>query len=474
MPERRHGRKEKGQHPWRKNMRIIIVGAGKMGFAVADSLIREGHNVVMIDNNESIVERGENMMDALFIRGNGVRVDVLKEAGVEDTDIVIATTAGDEMNMLVCLTAKKLGAQYTIARIRDPEYLESLSFLQKEMFMDYVINPERSTAREVSRMLRFPFASSVETFARGRVEVMDFKAAEGDGITGMALRDVYKNKKNLPQVLFCAVERDGEAIIPKGDFVIEAGDRVHVAGDVNTITAFFRAIGKGVSSIRSVMIMGGGRLSFYLAQMLQNMHIKVNMIEIQPEKARMLSEMLPGANIIQGDATDQELLESEGLIDMDAFITLSNRDEENLMTGLYAVHRGVKRVIVKSSRENYTSIMKNMGLDSIVSALNVAVNNILRTVRTRSSRSSAAVVRMYRLVGGKAEALEFLADGDMSFMHTPLKELDIEKDCLIAVIVRGNKVLVPFGNDTIEQGDSVIIISKRLGITSLDEVIHTR
>ncbi|MBQ4639429.1 MAG: Trk system potassium transporter TrkA [Clostridia bacterium] len=455
-------------------MRIIIVGAGKMGFAVADSLIREGHNVVMIDNNESIVERGENMMDALFIRGNGVRVDVLKEAGVEDTDIVIATTAGDEMNMLVCLTAKKLGAQYTIARIRDPEYLESLSFLQKEMFMDYVINPERSTAREVSRMLRFPFASSVETFARGRVEVMDFKAAEGDGITGMALRDVYKNKKNLPQVLFCAVERDGEAIIPKGDFVIEAGDRVHVAGDVNTITAFFRAIGKGVSSIRSVMIMGGGRLSFYLAQMLQNMHIKVNMIEIQPEKARMLSEMLPGANIIQGDATDQELLESEGLIDMDAFITLSNRDEENLMTGLYAVHRGVKRVIVKSSRENYTSIMKNMGLDSIVSALNVAVNNILRTVRTRSSRSSAAVVRMYRLVGGKAEALEFLADGDMSFMHTPLKELDIEKDCLIAVIVRGNKVLVPFGNDTIEQGDSVIIISKRLGITSLDEVIHTR
>lgn len=455
-------------------MRIIIVGAGKMGFAVADSLIREGHNVVVIDNNESIVERGENMMDALFIRGNGVRVDVLKEAGVEDTDIVIATTAGDEMNMLVCLTAKKLGAQYTIARIRDPEYLESLSFLQKEMFMDYVINPERSTAREVSRMLRFPFASSVETFARGRVEVMDFKAAEGDGITGMALRDIYKNKKNLPQVLFCAVEREGEAIIPKGDFVIEAGDRVHVAGDVNTITAFFRAIGKGVSSIRSVMIMGGGRLSFYLAQMLENMHIKVNMIEIQPEKARMLSEMLPGANIIQGDATDQELLESEGLIDMDAFITLSNRDEENLMTGLYAMHRGVKRVIVKSSRENYTSIMKNMGLDSIVSALNVAVNNILRTVRTRSSRSSSAVVRMYRMVGGKAEALEFLADGDMPFMHTPLKELDIDKDCLIAVIVRGNKVLVPFGNDTIENGDSVIIISKRLGITSLDEVIHTR
>ncbi len=457
-----------------ESMQIIIVGAGKMGFAVANSLINEGHNVTVIDNNESVVDRGENTMDALFIRGNGVRVDVLKEANVENADIVIATTAGDEINMLVCLTAKKLGAQYAIARIRDPEYLESLSFLQKEMFMDYVINPERSTAREVSRMLRFPFVSGVETFARGRVEMVDFRAAEGDGIAGVALKDIYKNRKNLPQVLFCTVERDGEAIIPKGDFVIQPGDRVYVAGDVNTITAFFRAIGKGVSAIRSVMMLGGGRLSFYLAQMLQNMHIKVNMIEIQPEKARTLSEMLPNVNIIQGDGTDQELLESEGLTDMDAFITLSNRDEENLMTGLYAVHRGVKRVIVKSSRENYSSIMKNMGLDSIVSTLNVAVNNILRTVRTRSSRSSAAVVRMYRLVNGKAEALEFLADNKMPFIHVPLKELNIDKDCLIAVIVRGNKVLVPFGNDTIESGDSVVIISKRTGISTLDEVIHLR
>ncbi len=455
-------------------MQIIIVGAGKMGIAVAHSLIEEGHNVTMVDNTEAVVDRVENTMDALFIRGNGVRVDVLKEADVEHADVVIATTAGDEINMLVCLTAKKLGALYTVARIRDPEYLESLSFLQKEMFMDYVINPERSTAREVSRMLRFPFVNGVETFARGRVELVDFRAAEGDGLVDIPLKDIYKTRKNLPQVLFCAVEREGEAIIPKGDFVIRPGDRVHVAGDVNTITAFFRAIGKGVSSIRSVMIMGGSRISYYLAQMLQNMHMKVSLVEIKEEKARMLSEMLPGVNVIQGDGTEQELLDSEGLQDMDAFITLSNRDEENLMAGLYAVHQGVKKVIVKSSRQNYTNIMKNMGLDSIVSALNVAVNNILRTVRTRSSRSSSAVVRMYRLVDGKAEALEFLADGKMPFMHVPLKDLEIDKDCLIAVIVRGNKVLVPFGNDTIEQGDSVIIISKRKGISTLDEVIRIR
>lgn len=455
-------------------MQIIIVGAGKMGITLAENLINEGHNVTVVDNNENIVERGENMLDALFIHGNGVRVDVLKEAGVENADIVIAAAAGDEINMLVCLTAKKLGAQYAIARIRDPEYLDSLSFLQKEMFMDYVINPERSTAREISRMLRFPFVNGVETFARGRVELVDFKATEDDGITGIPLRDIYKNKKNLPQVLFCAVERDGEAIIPKGDFVIRAGDKVHVAGDVNTVTAFFRAMGKGGNAIHSVMILGGSRIAYYLAQMLANMHMKVSLVEINAEKARQLSESLPDADIIQGDGTDQELLESEGLPDVDAFITLSNRDEENLMAGLYAVHRGVDKVIVKSSRENYSALMRNMGLDSIVSALSVAVNNILRTVRTRSSRSSSAVVRMYKLIGGKAEALEFLADGNMPFMRVPLKELDIDPDCLIAVIVRGNKVMVPFGNDTIENGDTVIIISKRTGVRSLDEVIQLR
>ena len=453
-------------------MQIIVVGAGKMGIALAESLINEGHNVTVIDKDEHKVSKGEHVLDALFIHGNGVQVNVLKEADVENSDIVIATTAGDEINMLVCLTAKKLGTQYTIARIRDPEYLNSISFLQKEMFMDYVINPERSTAREVSRILRFPFVNGVETFARGRVEMVDFRASEKDGITGIPLKDIYCIKKNLPQVLFCAVERNGQAIIPKGNFVIQPGDTVHVVGDVNTITAFFRAIGKEAASIRSVMIMGGSRIAFYLAQMLQNMHIKVSMIEISSEKARTLSEMLPGVNIIRGDGTDQELLESEGLPEFPAFITLSDRDEENLMAGLYAVKRGVKKVIVKSSRDTYSAIMKNMGLDSIISALKVAVNNVLRTVRTRSSRSSAAVVRMYRLVGGKAEALEFIAEGNMPFMYVPLKELNIDKDCLIAVIVRENKVLVPFGNDMIENGDSVIIISKRLGISSLDEVIH--
>ena len=454
-----------------EEMRIVVIGSGKLGGSLAKSLIGEGHEVTVIDRSDAVLQRGMDTLDALFIKGSGVSVETLTEADVQHADIVIAATAGDEVNMLSCLTAKRLGAQYTIARIRDPEYLNSLSFLQKELYIDYVINPERSTAREISRMLRFPFAGEVETFARGRVEMVDFRAAEGDAVVGLPLREIYKKNRELPQVLFCAVQREGRAIIPKGDFIIQPGDRVHVVSDVKTITAFFHALGRGMDAIRSVMIMGGSRIAYYLASILTSMHIKTTVIEINPQKALFLSEQLPDATIIEGDGTDQELLESEGLADIHAFITLSDRDEENLMAGFYAAQRGVKKVIVKSSRDNYSAIMKDIGLDSIVSAKTVACNTILRTVRARASRSSASMERMYRLMDGEVEALEFIAGAQDPYIHVPLKQLNVAPDCLIAVIVRENQVRVPFGNDTIEAGDRVVIISRRAGISTLGEVV---
>lgn len=451
-------------------MRIVMVGGGKMGLSLTQRLIDEGHDVTVVDHSESVVQRGTDTLDAMFIKGSGISTQALTEAGVQHADILIAATAGDEINMLSCLTAKRLGAQYTIARIRDPEYLDSLPFIQKELSIDYVVNPERATAREISRMLRFPFAGNIETFARGRVEMADFRAAEGDSVAGVPLRDMYRQNKHLPQVLFCAVERGGEIIIPKGDFVIQPGDRVHVVANVTTITAFFNALGKGMESIRSVMIMGGSRIAFYLASMLLSMHIKVTIIEINAEKARKLSELLPGATIIEGDGTDQDLLQSEGLSDTHAFITLSDRDEENLMSGFYAAQCGVKKVIVKSGRDNYSAIMHGMGLDSIISTKTVACNTILRTVRARASRSSATVERMYRLMGGNAEALEFIAGADEGYIHVPLRDLHVAPDCLIAVIVRGGLIRVPFGGDTIEAGDHVVVISKRTGLSTLREV----
>ena len=445
-------------------MQIVIIGGGKLGISLAQHLVDEGHNVTMIDRSESVVQKSMDTMDAMFIHGSGVSADTLKEADIQHTDIVIAATMSDEVNMLSCLTAKRLGAQYTIARIRDPEYLNTLSFLQKELAIDYAINPERATAREISRMLRFPFAGSIETFARGRVEMVDFRAAEGDPVVGIPMKEMYKKNKQLPQVLFCAVERDEDIIIPKGDFIIRAGDRVHVVSDVETITRFFTALGKGMSTIRSVMVMGGSRIAFYLVSMLVRMKMKVSVIEV--------ADSLPGATIIEGDGTDQELLESEGLADTHAFITLSDRDEENLMAGFYAAQRGVKKVIVKSSRDTYSGIMHNMGLDSIISTKTVACNDILRVVRSRSSRANAAVQRMYRLMNGQAEALEFIAQAGDKYIHVPLKDLKVIPDALIAVIVREGLVKVPFGNDTIEVGDYVVVISRKAGLSALGQVFR--
>ena len=453
-------------------MHIVIVGGGKLGYSLAQSLVDEGHEVTIVDRSESVLQKSVDTLDAMFIKGSGVSTETLTEASVQYADILIAVTAGDEINMLSCLTAKRLGAQYAIARIRDPEYLSSLAFLQKELYIDYIINPERATAREISRMLRFPFAGNIETFARGRVEMVDFRADEGDPVVGVPMREMYKKNRQLPQVLFCAVERGGEIIIPKGDFIIHAGDRVHVVSDAETVTQFFDALGRGMETIRSVMIMGGSRIAYYLASMLLSMHIKVSIIEINSAKARALSEQLPGATIIEGDGTDQELLESEGLSDTHAFVLLSDRDEENLMAGFYAAQRGVKKVIVKSSRDNYSAIMHNMGLDSIISTKKVACNTILRTVRARASRSFAAVERMYRLMDGQAEALEFIAEAGDPYIHVPLKNLVIAPHSLIAVIVREGQVRVPFGNDTIEAGDNVVVISRRAGIRALGEVLR--
>ena len=453
-------------------MRIVIVGGGKLGHTLAQSLIAEGHDVTIVDRNEAVVQRGMDTLDAMFIKGSGVSRETLSEADVQNADILIAATVGDEINMLSCLTAKRVGAPYTIARIRDPEYLASLPFLQKELYIDYAVNPERATAREISRMLRFPFAGNIETFARGRVEMVDFRAMEGDPVTGIPLKEMYRVHRHLPQVLFAAVERDDQCIIPKGDFVIRPGDRVHVVSDVETITNFFHYIRKEMQPIRSVLLLGGSRIAYYLASTLLNMHIKVFIIEVNPEKARFLSEELPGATIIEGDGTDQELLESEGLTDFHAFVALSNRDEENLMAGFYAAQQGVKKVIVKSGRENYSSIMHKMGLDSIISTLTVACNSILRTVRARASRSYAAVERMYRLMEGQAEALEFVAGTEASFLHVPLRDLSVLPECLIAVIVRDGQVKVPFGNDTIEPGDHVVVISRKSGLSALDEVFR--
>lgn len=453
-------------------MHIMVVGDGKVGHTLAEHLAREDHDVVIVDRSEEVLARSQDTLDVLCVRGNGANAQTLMEAGADKADILIAATASDETNMLCCLVGKRLGAKYAIARIRDPEYNQSLTLLQRELDIDMAINPERATALEISRLLRFPFASNIESFAKGRVEMVEFRAQEKDAMVGHPLKELAHKLHGIPQVLYCALERGSEVIIPNGDTVILPGDRVHVAADMVTITAYFRFLGKHSLRVKNVMLLGGGRISYYLAKMIVPMGIHVSLIEINEQKAALLSETLPEVNVIYGDGTDQELLAQEGLSRMDAFVTLCDRDEENLMTGLYAVGQGVPKVIVKNNRAPYTDLIAAMGLDSIVSPKAITCANILRYVRARASSQGTAVEKLYRLMDGKAEALEFVAKAGAPYIGRPLKELTLRKNTLVAVIVRQGKVIVPFGNDHIEAGDSVIIVARESGLGDLNEVIR--
>jgi len=453
-------------------MRILIVGDGKVGHTLATELLREGHDVTIIDQNDDVLKKTEDTLDVMCIHGNGANASTLMEAEVERADILIAATATDEINMLCCLIGKHLGAKFTIARIRDPEYNESLQVLQHELGIDMTINPERATAQEISRMLRYPFASNIEPFAKGRVELVEFLAREDDIIVGKPMKALTARNSDMPKVLFCAVEREGEVVIPGGDFVIEAGDRVHVAADLVTITHFFRHIGRSAKPVKNVMVLGGGRISYYLTKMLEKMNIRVAMFEINPEKAKLLSEQLPHADVIEGDGTDQDLLEQENIAGMDAFIALSDRDEENLMTGLYAKTQGVPKVVVKTNRYAYKDVIANLGLENQVSPRIITCNTLLRYVRARVNARGTQVEKLYRLVDGKAEALEFIAKKGDPYIGIPLKNLSVRKGTLVAIILHRGKVIVPFGDDVIEAGDNVVIVSTASGISDLNEVIR--
>ena len=451
-------------------MRILVVGAGKVGRTLAEHLAGEEHDVSIVDKDEKVIDECNDRLDVMCIHGNGANAQTLIDAGVSKADVLIAATAGDEVNMLCCLIGKRLGARYAIARIRDPQYNESLMLLQQELGIDMAINPERATALEISRLLPFPFASNIESFAKGLVEMVEFRAQENDPVVGIPLKHLLNRHSHLPRVLYAAVERDGRVSIPMGDFIIRAGDRVFVTGDIVTITSYFKAMGKNTTSVKHVMIIGGGKISYYLSKMIVPTGIHVTLIEKNPEKAAILSEELPHVNVLCGDGTSTELLKQESLGDMDALVCLTDRDEENIMAGLFATRTGVPKVIVKNNRQFFSDLFPDMGLDSIVSPKQITSSNILRYVRARIGGQGTRVEKLHRILNGKAEALEFAVRKDDSFTGIPLMNLKMKNNTLVAVIVRKGKVIVPFGKDTIEAGDSVVILSCEPGISDLSEV----
>ena len=451
-------------------MNIVIVGDGKVGFTLASYLAQENHDVTIVDQDAAALEKASETLDVMCVRGNGANVRTLLEAGADEADVLIAVTTNDEMNMVCCLAAKQLGAKYTVARIRDPEYTESLTVLKDKLNIDLVTNPERATAMEISRLLRFPFAINVETFAHGRVEMVEFRVDEFDPIANMSLITMHQR---YPGVLCSAVLRGHEAIIPDGHHVIRVGDRMHVLGDIMSITNFFKKLGKDTKRVRSAMLLGGGHISYYFAKITAGMGMKLSLIEIQPDKCRRLSEQLGDeVNIICGDAAEEELLEQENLTQFGALVCLLDRDEENMMTGLYAVRRGLGKVVVKVDRPNYVDVLSDMGLDSVVSPKLTTANTILRTVRALArSQSSAVVEKLYRIVEDKVEALEFTAREGAPYLNIPLSQLRIRKGVLVAVLVRSRKIIIPFGDDHIEAGDTVILIARASSIGALEDAL---
>ena len=451
-------------------LKIVIVGNGKVGFSLAEQLVREKYDVVIVDMREDTLRRAADALDIMSVKGNGISAATLIEAGVPEADLLVAATNSDEINMVCCLTAKHLGAKYAIARIRNPEYNTGLSDLKRNMGIDMVINPENATAVEISRLLRFPPAANIETFCRGRVELIGFRLLEDDFLVNRPLHALSDQVKQL-SLLFCAVERPGgEVVIPNGAFVPQAGDKLYLIGRPSSLDQFFRLLGRYSPKVKSVFIVGGGKISLYLSAVLEKMKMRVKIVEIQKERCRFISERLPHTTVICGDGTDQELLESERMTASDAFVALTDRDEDNLILSLYAMQKGVQKVVTKSNRQNYAGIAQTIGLDSVISPKMITAAQILQVVRGMQNSQGSVMNTLYRIADGSAEAMEFTASANTRNLGVPLKELRLRKGILIAVLARGGDIIIPEGSSSIQEGDSVILISRDLRILDLNDI----
>lgn len=449
-------------------MKIIIIGGGKVGYTLAHQLSAENHDITVIDNNIVALNRTDETLDVMSIRGNGASVEILKEAGVSNADLLIAVTDKDELNMICCLIGKNFGAKHTIARIRNTDYSEEYDMLKKELGLNMVINPEMDVANEIVRLLQYPSATNVETFANNMLEMVEFRVLETDPLINIKLIDL--TKKLPSKVLFCAVKHEGEIIIPNGNTSLYANDTVQVIGERSGISKFFKYLGRNSQRPKNATIIGGSRISIYLTWILNEIGIDVKIIEIDKQRCLILSELLPKAMIIQGDGTDQEVLDNENIHSASAFVALTDRDEENLMSSIYAHQCGVPKVVLKINRLNYISIVKQLGLDSIISPKYNTANSILRYVRALNNSQGSAIEKLYRILDNQAEVAEFTANASTRHLALKFKDIKLKNDILIAAIVRNKKIIIPYGNDYIKEGDKVIVVTKTGFITDINDV----
>ncbi|MGP1441251.1 MAG: Trk system potassium transporter TrkA [Anaerovoracaceae bacterium] len=451
-------------------MKIIIIGGGKVGITLAEHLSTEDHEVTVIDKDQQRLDETVDKLDVLGIAGNGATVPILKKAGAETADLVIAVTEADELNLLACLIARRIGARYAIARVRNPEYSDMISLIKDDMGLSLAINPELGCASEIARVLRFPKMIDIDTFAKGKVELLQFMLPDDSPLIGLKLREMGSFTKDC-SILICAVERNDQVHIPSGEFTIEKGDKLSIICDPSSQMNFFSRIGMLPDRIRSIMIVGGGRIAYYLAKQIIPMGISVKIIEDKYNRCLQLSELLPDADIIYGDGSDQQILIDEGVESMDAFAALTGIDEENIMLSLHVGSLSNAKLITKITRNPFTSVISNLNLGSVFYPRTIAAEHILSYVRALQNSYGSNVETLYKIIDNKAEALEFYVTEDCRLAKIPLAELKTKKNLLIGSINRAGSIIIPSGSDMILPGDTVVVITTHQGLNKLEEIL---
>ena len=455
-------------------MKIIVVGCGKVGYNLAEQLAAENHDVTVIDSNEVKLETASTNLDIIGVPGNGTSFHVQEEAGVKEADLLIAVTDRDEINLLSCLIAKKAGNCQTIARVRNPEYYNEIGFLKEELGLAMVINPELAAAAEISRLIQVPSAMEIDTFAKGRINLVKFEVPKDSSWAGMKISEI--SSKFSGTMLICIIERktqgkEAEVIIPHGNITLEPGDKISVIVPPEHMNSFFRKMGVSHKVIKNVMIAGGSRIAYYLAERLTKSGIKVKIVEKSRSRCEELSSALPKVMVIDGDAANDTLLTEEGIENMDAFVALTNFDEENIMLSLYANKMSNAKLFTKINRVAFEGVVNEIPIGSIITPKNLTAEYIIQYVRSMQNSIGSNVEAVYRMVHNQVEALEFYVKEDSAVTNRTFAELKLKPNLLVCGIVRNGVRIIPSGQDMILKGDSVIVVTTNIGLNDIQEIM---
>ncbi len=450
-------------------MKIIIIGCGKVGYALAEGLTEENHDVTIIDSSAQRLQDVTEELDAMSIVGNGSSINTLLEAGAADTDLLIAVTGSDELNLLCCLIAKKQWDCHTVARVRNPIYNKEIDLIKESLGISMIINPELAASAEIARLLRFPSAIRIDTFAKGRVELLKFRIKPEFHLDQVSIAELPRHAKC--DILVAGIERGENAYIPNGNFILQNGDLVSIIASPRNAATFFRNIGLATNQVKNCLIVGGGTIAVYLARQLLEMKIRVVIIDKSMERCQLLIEHLPEAVVIHGDGTSRKLLMEENLEGVEAFVALTNMDEENIMLSLFAREHSKGKLITKVNRMSFDNILDQLDLGSIIYPKYITADYILRYIRAMQNSIGSNVETLCHILDGKAEALEFSIRENSPVVGIPLKDMQLKSNLLLGCIHRKGKVLIPRGNDTINVGDTVVVVTTQKGLDDIQDIL---